>query len=92
MSSSRFGASETVSVLATDTSFTPTTPDSPFVVRVVSDVPFHVAWNREATTEDAFIPAECVEHFSVGVNDVIHFVRASGAADGTAWVTISARS
>lgn len=91
MSSYRFGASVTVAVTATDTSFTPAViPDNPIIVRVVSDVPMHIAWNRAATTDDALVPIECIEYLSVGVNDTIHFLRATGAADGTAWVTIVA--
>ncbi|MDJ0922904.1 MAG: hypothetical protein QNI84_17390 [Henriciella sp.] len=87
----RYGDSATVPVLATDTQFVrPVTgaqnDENPIRVRVVSDVDFHVAWNRAATTSDARVPADRVEVYDVGPNDVLHFVRVS--ADGTAWVTV----
>ncbi|WP_425090839.1 hypothetical protein [Tropicimonas sp. S265A] len=62
------------------------TDENPIRVRVVSDVDFHVAWNRPATTSDARVPADRVEIYNVGPNDVLHFVRVS--ADGVAWVTV----
>lgn len=61
--------------------------ENPIRVRVVSDVPMNVAYNRPALTSDAFIPANTKELLDVGPNDVLNFIR-SGGADGNAWVTV----
>lgn len=61
--------------------------ENPIRVRVVSDVPMHVAYNRPAITSDAFIPANTKELLTVGPNDILNFIR-TGGTDGTAWVTV----
>lgn len=88
MSVVRFGESKTVAILATDTSFSIASQDRPLVIRLISNVPFHIAWNSPATTEDARLTADCAEYVSLGVYDTLHFMRATGAVDGTAWATV----
>ena len=88
----KFSDSQTVAVTAASASYTRPVGGAPMIVRFISDVGAHVAWNRPATVTDAYISPECVEDLSVGPNDVIHVIRATGASDGTGWFTEALRS
>lgn len=86
LDSVRYRASVSVPVIATGTTYNrPATgsqqDENIMCVRVISDVDFHVAWNRPATTADARVPADRVEHYNLSPSDVLHFVRANTNGD-----------
>lgn len=61
--------------------------ENPIRVRVIADVPVHIAYKRPALASDAFIPGNTKEFLEVSPNDILNFIR-SGGTDGNAWFTL----
>lgn len=91
----RFKATTEVAVTAASALFN--YPDNnnsttPVVLRLVSDIGVHLKWGNKgssttATQSDGFIPAGTVEYITMGHNDEIAIISATGTPTGTAWFT-----
>lgn len=62
--------------------------DKPVVVRYVSEISSHLSMIGEASTTDAFVPANCVEILNIDPGKSLSAVRGAAETDAPAWVTV----
>jgi hypothetical protein len=91
----RFGTTTRVSVTAASSAAfsLPVNRKTPVTVRFVADVATHLVWGQKpsaptAALTDALVPANCIETITVGPDDFLSIIGASGVTTGNAWFTI----
>lgn len=92
MSVTYFRAKNTQNIALTSTAVSVplASPNTTQYFRITGDRRFHILIDKtgaNATTDDLFVPAECVNTFRVDIGEGISIIRADGETDGNVWVT-----
>ncbi len=71
----------------------PFTFTTPVTIRFVADVAVHLKWAAKgdapsAAVTDGLVPANCIEYITVGPNEQVEIIGASGVTTGNSWFTV----